>query len=87
MAPSLKMLLPLSMSETDKPCAGGLELNVTGRAREIDHRYPDHCCPSTARSPKREACVCVCSLAASSAIPLLLLYVAAAYRAQPLPTV
>ena len=87
MAPSLKMLSSLWMSEADKPCASGLEPNVTGRAREIDHRYPDHCCPSTARSPKREACVCVCSLAASSAIPLLLPYVAVDHRAHSLPTV
>lgn len=86
MAPSLKMLSSLSMSEADKPCASGLELNVAGRAREMDHRYPDHCCPSTARSlSKRHARVC--GLAANSAIPLLLLYVAAAYRAQSLPTV
>lgn len=47
--------------------------------------------PTTAVPPqfarfRRGMRVCVCSLAANSAIPLLLLYVAADYRAQSLQT-
>jgi hypothetical protein len=87
MATSLEMLLS-SISEADKPCAGGLGLLLDVRKRSIVvlSTPTTNCCPSHSSPSKRH--VCVCSRAARSrAIPLLLLYVAVDYRAQSLPAV